>query len=189
MMKVMKTYLRTFAPWLAYAVVSSVAGWQVGMITALVVAVTTSAEALRDGTADVLRKGTIGFFVVMTVVSIAAPHSGLHQFVPALSLATMGVLAIWSVATGDPFTLTFARQMTSPEQWEHPLFHRTNMVISTVFAASFVVDAAACAVVLAINPPAAHVWIVVLNIVGLVVPLRFSRSYPARVRANALAAA
>lgn len=181
----MKSYLRIFAPWIACAAVWSVTGWQAGMLAGAVVAAVTAAGPIRRRSADLLSTGTIGYFAVMAGVAIVAPHSPLQHFTPALALATMGVLAAGSLAVRRPFTMAIARQMTSPDVWQHPLFYRTNAVISAVWTASFLTTAAACALLLAVRPPHASVWIGLVEAAGFLVPMRFTRTYPARVRARA----
>lgn len=184
----MKSYLRTFAPWIAYAVVSSVASWGVAMLAGAVVAVLTATWLIRRGGADLLSLGTIGYFVVMAGVAFADPHSPLQHFTVVLSLATLGALATGSLAARHPFTMTIARQMTPPAEWRRPLFYQVNAVITAVWAASFLTTAAACALVLTLLPPAT-LWIVLFGITGFLVPAIFTRIYPARVRARARAAA
>jgi len=183
-----KNYLRILAPWIAYAAVSSVASWGVAMLAGAIVAILIAAGPIRRRNADLLSIGTIGFFLVMAGVAFMAPHSPLKHFTLALPLATLGALAAGSLVVRRPFTMTIARQMTSPTEWSKPLFYRTNAVITAVWAASLLSTAAACALVLAVLPPATPVWIGLFEITGFLIPAFFTRIYSARIRARAVAA-
>src|SRR5207302_5654892 len=100
------------------------------------------------------------------------------------------VASAWSMARRRPFTETFAKRMTSPEVWDTPLFRQANMTITAVWTASFLVTGSVCALVLAIAPHAIQLWLGA-EVIGFVVPMRFTKLYRARLQARraALAAA
>ncbi len=154
------------------------------MLAGAVVAAMLAARAVRHGSADLLILGTVGYFVVMAGIAFADPHSPLQNFLVVLAFGTVGVLAAGSLAVRRPFTMTIARQITPPERWSTPHFYRTNAVITAVWAASFLVTGAACALVLVLIPPAT-IWIGLFTITGFLVPAFFTRAYSARARANA----
>jgi hypothetical protein len=60
----------------------------------------------------------------------------------------MGVLAngaltasSWvTIALGRPFTLDYARAQTDPSLWNEPAFIRTNVILTTAWAATFTVN-------------------------------------------------
>lgn len=176
--------IRTFAPWLAYVVVSGVADWRLGAVAAALVAIHDVRLQRREhGDVDDLARATRWYFLALTVLSTLSPDSPVHRFTPALSLAVLGATAADSLLRGRPFTLTFARRTAPPEVWEHPAFVRANVVITRVWAASFLLAAAACASVLWLAPSATGSWIAV-QVLGFAVPVAFTHTYRERARAR-----
>ncbi|MEJ1969274.1 MAG: hypothetical protein WDN03_11680 [Rhizomicrobium sp.] len=91
-----------------------------------------------------------------------------------------GLLAIViaSLLLHEPFTLQYAREQVSPEQWQTPLFLRTNYVVTGIWVAALALmtgaDAAAT-LASAISVTAATA----AGLVALAVALTFSLRYPA----------
>ncbi|MCB1003613.1 MAG: hypothetical protein KDB35_05445 [Acidimicrobiales bacterium] len=181
------SFLRTFAPWIAYAVASAVVDWRLGAVLALAVA---TAELVRQRRvhrrADALTVATAAFFAGLAVVSLADPTAALHRFTPALALGLLGVVALGSLARGAPFTLAIARRSTPPELWDHPGFLAANVAITRVWAVSFLITAAACLVVLAVDPEATALW-VGAQVIGFAVPLAYTDARRRRARAASAA--
>jgi hypothetical protein len=180
------SYLRSFAPWIIYAVLSSV-DWRIGMCAAAVAAVILVIGQRRAHDLDLLTGVTAAFFVVMAIIALAAPHSGLHHWTPALSAATLAVIAAGSLAVRQPFTLAIARR-TVPEQfWHTPLFLHSNDVITSVWAAAFTASAIASALVIHASPGSSAV--IAVQVAGFVVPFIFTKRYTGHVQAVGRAAA
>ncbi|MEZ5141244.1 MAG: hypothetical protein R2726_01815 [Acidimicrobiales bacterium] len=177
------SYLRSFAPWIAYVVASAVADWRLGAVAGLAVALWVVLDDRRSGGADLLSVVTAGFFAVLAPVAIVAPDAVLRPYTPALSLATLGLAATASLALGRPFTLPIARRETPPELWETDLFHRVNVVITAAWATSFLVTAALCAGVISVDASLTPLWVGV-QVVGFSAPLVFTRRYRVRVAAS-----
>ncbi len=181
-------YLRSFAPWIVYAAVSSVTDWRVAAIAAVVVAGRAVTDQRRQyGAADDLTLTTLVFFAGLSILSLLRPDSMLHHFTPALSLAALGLASVASLVRGRPFTLTIAKRTTARELWDLPAFVDANVTITTVWAASFLATAAVCATVLAVAPHATPVW-VTAEILGFIIPVKFTAAYRERVRARFAAA-
>ena len=123
------------------------------------------------------------FFGALTRVALVDPTTALHRFVPALIPAALAVAATVSIASGHPFTVTFAKRVAPREYWDTPLFAHINLVLSAVWAASFAVTAVVAAIALDLAPHATAI-ILATQIVAFVVPMRITRSYPARARAR-----
>jgi hypothetical protein len=175
------SYLRTFAPWIVYAVIPG-AHWQWGALAALAVSVAVVAEQTRSGRpmrAQILEIGSAVFFTVLTVVAFVAPDSGVHPYAPALSAGALALIAGTSLLIGKPFTLGIAKQTTPPEFWDQPMFLRANVVLSSVWTASFVIGCAATAAAHA--APAARTAV---QVAVFAAPLIFTLRYVARVRAR-----
>lgn len=129
------SYLRTFAPWIVYAVIPS-ADWNWGALAALVVALLVIFQQTRAGRtldAQMIEIGSAAFFAAITVLAFADPHTALHPYGPALSSAALALIAGASLAAKRPFTLGIARQSTPREYWDQPLFIRTNVIITAVW--------------------------------------------------------
>lgn len=183
-------YVRAFLPWIVYAVVPS-GSWQWGALAAFVVAVFLIAQQRRAGhpaDAVIIETGSAVFFAALAVVAFTDPHSGLHPYSAGLANGMLAVVALISLAVRKPFTLGIAKQSTPREYWDQPAFLRTNMIITSVWAASFAVTATAVALI-AHAGDGHRIAILVTQIAGIVVPVAFTRHYVAHVQAQAAQAA
>jgi hypothetical protein len=179
------SYLRTFAPWIVYALIPS-AHWNWAALIALVLSVGLIAQQARAGrTLDalIIEMGSAVFFAVITVVAFTSPDSGLHPYTPALSSATLALIAAISLAIRKPFTLGIAKQTTPREYWAQPLFVRTNVVITAGWTVCFALAAAAL-VALAHSGSAGRT---VVQVAGFVVLMVFTLRYVAHIQAKAAA--
>jgi hypothetical protein len=180
------SYLRTFLPWIVFAVLPS-GSWQWAALAALAVAVAVVAGQLRAGAgpdALIIEIGSAAFFAALAVIAFADPHSPVHDYSPALSSGVLAVVAGVSLAIGRPFTLGIAKRTTPREYWTAKPFLRVNTVITTVWTAAFAVTAVALAAVAhaghAHSAPAT-----VLQIAGFAVPMVFTVRYVAAATAAA----
>ncbi|MER6074511.1 hypothetical protein ABT187_37970 [Streptomyces sp. NPDC001817] len=179
------SYLRTFLPWIVFAVIPSGA-WQWAALTALAVSVAIIAQEKRSGAgfdALIIESGSAAFFAVLAAIAFAAPHSGVHTYSAALSSGTLAVIAGVSLAVGRPFTLGIAKRTTPREVWGLKPFIRVNVVITAVWTAAFAVTA----VVLALVAHAGHAHsaaATIVQIAGFVVPMVFTVRYVAHVQAK-----
>jgi len=181
----MNGYLKSFAPWIAFAAGSAIGDWRYGAAAGLVTGVVVLAQQRRGHGVELLTAVTTAFFAVILPTAITHPNAGIRQYMAALSLGTLGAAATASLIVRKPFTLAIARQSTPAELWDHPLFLRVNAVITSVWAASFVVAAAVCAALAHQYPEVVPLW-VIAQVIGFVVPAYFTRVYPDRVRARLL---
>jgi hypothetical protein len=176
-------HLRTLAPWIAYPAAAGFLGWRTGAVIALAVTVVGVARDARAAASDTFRAAALVFFGTLSIVALCDPTAALHRFVPALIPAALAVAASLSIASGHPFTVTFARRVAPREYWDTPLFAHINVALSAVWAASFAATAVAIAITLDLAPHATAI-ILATQIVAFVVPMRITRSYPARARAR-----
>lgn len=183
------SYLRTFLPWIVFAVIPS-GNWQWGALAALVVSVALIAQQKRDGAgfdALVIECGSAVFFAVLAAIAFTDPHSGVHDYSAALSSGTLAVIAGLSLAVGRPFTLGIAKRTTPRAYWTLKPFIRINVVITAVWTAAFAVTA----VVLALLDHSGHAHATpatLVQIAGFAVPMVFTVRYVARAQAKAQAA-
>ncbi|MFD7786017.1 hypothetical protein ACFV4Q_23435 [Streptomyces nojiriensis] len=182
------SYLRTFLPWIVFAVVPS-AQWQWGALAGLLVAVAVIAQQRRTGAgfdALIMEAGSAVFFAVLAAVSFADPHSVVHAYSAALSSAILALIAGASLLVGKPFTLGIAKRTTPPEVWSLKPFVRVNVVITTVWTAAFAVTAGALAA-LAHAGQGHSTTATLVQAAGFVVPMLFTVRYVATVQARAKA--
>ncbi|MGH3376278.1 MAG: hypothetical protein ACRDP6_16205 [Actinoallomurus sp.] len=182
-------YARAFLPWIVYAVVPS-GSWQWGALAAFVVAVFLIVQqrlAGRPADAVIIEMGSAVFFAALAVVAFADPHSGLHPYSAGLANGMLALVALISLAVRKPFTLGIAKQSAPREYWDQPAFLLVNMIITSVWAASFVVTATAAALI-AHAGDGHKTAIMITQIAGIVVPVVFTRFYVAHVQAKAEAA-
>ena len=180
------SYLRSFRPWIAYGIASAVIDWRAAAAIAFLVATReVHRQTAEHGDVDDLTVTTRWFFLGLTVLSLARPDTPLHHYTPALSLLALGTAAAWSLLEGDPFTSTIAKRTSPVEFWELPLFRRANTTITVVWAASFLVTAAACATILALAPSATAAW-VGAEALGFAIPVIFTAAYRQHLRDRVL---
>ncbi|MFI8961819.1 hypothetical protein ACIGO8_06855 [Streptomyces sp. NPDC053493] len=180
------SYLRTFLPWIVFAVLPS-ADWQWAALAALAVAAAIVAGQLRSGVgldALVIELGSAVFFAALAAVAFADHDSPVHTYSPALSCATLGLIAGISLAVGRPFTAGIAKRTTPREVWSLKPFVRTNVVVTAVWTAAFVLTAAALAW-LEHAGQAHSVQATAVQIAGFAVPMLFTVRYVAHVQAKA----
>jgi hypothetical protein len=181
------SYLRTFAPWIAFAVIPS-SEWQWGALVALAISVFGIIRQIRSGLpldAQIIEIGSAAFFAALAALAFADPHTALRAYTECLASGALGLIAGVSLAVRKPFTLGIARQSVPREHWGSPLFIRTNMIITAAWTASFLIGCVLLAFL-------AHSSVLVQTIVAaaaFVVPLVFTLRYVARARARGRAAA
>jgi hypothetical protein len=174
-------YVRGFAPWICYAVLSAF-DWRLGLGAAALAALLLLAVQLRAGNLDLLGAATSVFFTVMAVIAIADPSSGLHHWITALASTTLAITALASLAVRRPFTLSIARQQVPQELWHAPRFIRVNMVLTGIWATAFAAGAIACAVIIG-YAHAATVPLIVVQVLAFAIPFVLAGKYAERARA------
>ncbi|WP_433663127.1 hypothetical protein ACQPW1_13925 [Nocardia sp. CA-128927] len=177
------SYLRTFAPWIVYAVIPS-AHWQWAALIALVLSIVEVTSQLRAGrTLDglMIELGSLVFFAALTVLAFADPNTALHPYSPALSSGVLALIALVSLAVRKPFTLGIAKQSTPKELWDNPVFVRTAYVLTAVWAASFVIGCA----VLTVLAHAGSTPRTIAQVLSFVIPVVFTIRYVAYIQAKA----
>ncbi|MEV6280336.1 hypothetical protein [Nocardia sp. NPDC051832] len=174
--------LRTFAPWIIFAVVPQ-AYWQWAALAAVLVSVLELGIRFRQGSkpdALVIEFGTALFFLAMTVLAFVNPDTAVHPYVPALANGMLTIIAGVSLAIGLPFTLPIAKQTAPEEVWDEPLFIRLNYVLTTAWTASFAIGAVTLAFLAHSPGPRFAVMVAVF-----VIPVVFTVRYVAHVQARA----
>jgi hypothetical protein len=172
----MTRYIRTFLPWIAYAVISTGNDSRWGALVAFAAAVLLIVLDRRIGRhwdALVIELSSTLYFGVLAVVAFTVDPAPLGVYGAALSIAWLGLTAWISLAIRKPFTLGIARAMVPPEVWESPVFYRTNALITTAWAVSFTAEA----VLLAALVDAEIGIVIAVKIAGFVLPAIFTIRY------------
>ena len=113
-------YALSFSPWITYGAVSASLTWRAGVYAALIVQVALAASLSRRRELDALSIGTLAFFGAMSAVALASPHPAIHRWIAALSAGALALIALASLAVGQPFTLAIARRSTPAALWDIP---------------------------------------------------------------------
>ncbi|WP_027945565.1 hypothetical protein [Amycolatopsis taiwanensis] len=185
-------FLLTFLPWIVFAVAGTQLDWRyAGLIGLGLATILFVVERIKRNPLDslVIEMSSIIYFAAITIFAFADPSSPLRTILVGLASAWLALTAWGSLAVGAPFTLGIAKRVVEREAWDHPLFRRTNVVITTVWATSFTVEAIALTMLLAFAPHAS-VATVIIKIAAFAVPVTFTMRYSAlaEVRAQRLAA-
>ncbi|MFE6904523.1 hypothetical protein ACFVFJ_48520 [Streptomyces sp. NPDC057717] len=178
--------LRTFLPWIVFAVLPS-ENWQWAALAALVVAVAAIVHQVRAGAgfdALIIEIGSAAFFAVLAVIAFINPDSGVHDYSAALSSGTLAVIAGVSLAIGKPFTLGIAKRTTPRAIWGLKPFIQTNVIITAVWTAAFALTAVMLAFV-AHEGNAHSTLATLIQVAGFVIPMIFTVRYAAHVQAKA----
>ncbi|HKN50882.1 MAG TPA: hypothetical protein VJX66_00210 [Amycolatopsis sp.] len=184
-------YLKSFLPWIAFAVVATQFDWRYSALTGLAIAgalLIVERLAGRKFDALIIESSAVAFFALLTALAFTAPNSPLKPYAGSLTDGWLALTAWGSLAIGRPFTLGIARTMAPPEFWDHPIFKRTNVIITAVWAASFTVTGAAGTALLHYAPHAT-IPLIMIKVLGFAVPIAFTIRYPRIVRARAQKAA
>jgi len=141
---------------------------------------------------DFVQSPTLRLLDISSVVlfGLLALYAGFIQ--PALSIQAVrlvidfGLLAIaaGSIAVRNPFTLQYAREQVPKELQEHPLFLRTNYMITAAWTAAFAVTTAADALC-TFTPHIPLALDVALGLGAMACAIVFTVRYPVYVRAHA----
>jgi len=180
------SYLRAFAPWIAFAIIPS-GYWEWAALFALAVSLVgliSQVRARRPADAQIIEIGSAVYFAAIAGLAFADPKTALHPYVPCMASGALGLIACVSLAIGKPFTLGIARQSVPREVWDYPMFLRVNVIITSVWAASFVTGCVALGL-LAHSPAAARSAV---QVAAFVIPLVFTIRYAARARERGRAA-
>ncbi|MGW4163278.1 hypothetical protein [Streptomyces sp. NPDC004788] len=180
------SYLRSFLPWIVFAVIPS-AQWQWGALAALAAAVAIIVQQRREGVgfdALIIEIGSAAFFAVLAGIAFADPGSGVHGYSAALSSAVLALIAGVSLLIRKPFTLGMAKRSTPREVWGLRPFVRANTVITGVWAGAFALTAAGLAL-LAHAGQGHSTPATLVQAAGFVLPMLFTNRYVAATQARA----
>jgi hypothetical protein len=132
--------LVSFAPWLAFLFIAHDSLWrvEVGLVVALVLSVIMGVLRLHRGI--ILWVGLV-FFSVTTVAVIVFDDTWTLKHLGVLANGALAAGAWLTVLIGKPFTLDYAKEHVDPSLWSDPRFVRSNTIITSLWAATFTINA------------------------------------------------
>lgn len=132
--------LLAFAPWLAFLVIArdSLFRLKLGLGIALALSVVMGVARLHRG---IILWAGLFFFTLATAAVTLFDNMWTILHMSVLANGTLAVSTWITVALKKPFTLDYAREHTDPLLWENPLFLKTNMIVTSVWGATFTVNA------------------------------------------------
>lgn len=202
----------SFVPWVIFWAVAGPKDWELGVGCALLASVVllligidakpivdraiarsagappeAGAASIKIAPPKFLDVGTVAFFLALVIVGAIVDRSTLvvlENYAQAISSGALGLIVLLSIAVGHPFTEQYARAEVPEEQWHTPVFRRTMVTMSAVWAVIFVVMAILGAISqTGITGAGSSDWLNwYIPIALVVVGLKFNAWYPSRVR-------
>lgn len=133
--------LSGIVPWALMAILAGPGRYEIAVWGALGFSLLVLAlDRRRNIPVHVLEMLGVSFFVVLAAVGLVASRgqkTWLEMWSGEVTNATLALFALVSVVVGRPYTTAYARDVTPPDHWDTPLFKRTNLVVSAVWAAAF----------------------------------------------------
>lgn len=175
--------LVAFAPFISFAVVDRLVGSFAGLIAGAIVALLLLGREtlIQKRSPKILDVGTAVLFGGLLLYFVVAKPAWSVIAVRFCVDSGLLVIVLVSLMLKKPFTLQYAREQVSPALWDLPEFHRTNYIISSVWALAFAVMVLAEATILLAPqvPRRLGVFAIIIALVGAV---KFTGWYPEQVR-------
>ncbi|SEP71136.1 hypothetical protein SAMN04488583_0817 [Mycobacterium sp. 88mf] len=128
-------------PWALMAILAGPGRYEIAVSGALGFSLLVLVlDRRRNIPVHVLEALGVTFFVALAAVGLVASRgqkTWLEMWSGEITNATLAIFALVSLLTGRPYTTAYARDVTPPDHWDTPLFKRTNMVVTAVWAAAF----------------------------------------------------
>ena len=179
--------LLAFLPFLAFALADRLLGSTAGLIAG---ALTSAALLLRNWIAQgrslkILELGTLCLF--LGLIGFTLEMKPAWSIVHVRLCVDCGLLAIVliSIAARRPFSIQYAREQVPTEHWNTAGFIHANYVITTVWAAAFLVMVLADLTMLYVPalPLGAGIF---ATVIALALAITFTGWYPKRLAGRAL---
>ncbi|WP_067173145.1 hypothetical protein [Microtetraspora niveoalba] len=183
-------YIRSFLPWIAFAVLATNGEARYGAAAALLLSALLLGMDRRRGRAWdalVLEIGSVVFFGVLTLAALTITPAPFGEYGPAVAVGWLALTAWTTLAIRRPFTLGIARESVPAAVHGTPMFYRVNAIITAVWAVAFTCNAAGLALLIAFAPHAT-VAIIAVKVCGFAIPAVFTVRYTTLVRARNRAA-
>lgn len=126
-----------FSPWIAFWFIAgghSMLRLQVGIGVATLLVVVLALLGLQRG---IILAASVVFFVFALVAVAFYQNMWVIQHLGILASGTLFTTSLLSIATGHPFTESYAREHVPRELWDSPQFLRSNYTITGVWTLIF----------------------------------------------------
>jgi hypothetical protein len=172
------------APFILFFVLMRLSTPLVALVGAtLVSAILMGRVALRGGSIKILEIGSLVLFGVLTLYTLVARPDWSIAGVRLAVDGGLALIVLVSLVIRRPFTLQYAKEQVPQQFWNHPIFLRTNDLITAAWLGAFLV-AAACDAAAIWLPSVPLVAEIVVSVAAFVAAVWFSIWYPKRVRRN-----
>jgi hypothetical protein len=199
-----------FIPWITFWVIGGPSTWETGTLAALVAAVCVTMLGIdyrqlaawtrgqpderparpRPGTSGLklLDVATVVFFALLSLAVLVTSHhtiTELDRYSQAISSGALGIIALGSIVFRHPFTTDYAIQKAPPEVWHTAAFKRINRVLSSAWAAVFLICALLGVAAQQSGAKGMRDWLNwYIPIAAIFLAFRFTKWYPEQVRAR-----
>ncbi len=133
--------LSGIVPWALMAILAGPGRYEIAVTGALAISLLVLVLTWRRGIpVHVLEGLGVAYFVVLAAIGLVATSgqkAWLEMWSGEITNASLAVFALASLLIGRPYTTAYARDVIPPDRWGTPLFKRTNMVVTAVWAAAF----------------------------------------------------
>lgn len=170
--------LRSLAPFILFAVLAPLSTQLAGAAAALVLTLVLLSIAWRRGSsADqlIIELSSLTFFAAYTVVCVLFPHGDQGRWTGAAIQLWLGITVIATLVLRKPFTLPIAKTRAPQQVWASAQFVRFNVVISSVWAASFLLSAVLLAVLVAAGH-APTLIVIAIMVLAIVLPVLYTNA-------------
>jgi phytoene dehydrogenase-like protein len=166
-----------FAPWIAFAVLSTRGQTLAGMALGFLLGGSLLAWQVRSRRVKAMEIASTGFFAAL-VLARGLGWRGLEPYSLVLLYGALAAMAWTTLLLGAPFTLQYAREDWPRELWDQPLFRRTNFILTAAWAAIFTANAALACV--AAFDPSVPLWLygIALPYLGIALGVALSIGFP-----------
>ena len=173
------SYLVSFLPWIAFAVVPSkqwllaaLLGFGVGAVLLI-----RGFVAGRRIDMMVIEASAAIYFGLVALLALIDPTSPIQHYVPPMSDAWLTLTALGSILVKRPFTMGIAKTQAPEHVWNTPRFYRINLVITSVWTAAFALTGLTLLLM-----PATGRLLIAVKVAGFVLPGLFTVWYVKRLR-------
>jgi hypothetical protein len=199
-----------FIPWIAFWVVGGLSTWETSTLAALLAAILVTMLSIgyrplaawttarlverrarprpEPSRPKLLDIATVVFFALLSLAALVTTRhnvSNLDKYSQAISSGALGIIALGSLVVRHPFTIDYAKQKAPPAVWPTLVFKRINRVLSSVWAAVFLICALLGVTAQQSVAKGLRDWLNwYIPIVLIFLAFRFTKRYPEQVRAQ-----
>jgi hypothetical protein len=136
-MKEIFNILLGFLPWIVFGAMAGPSLWRLNaaIIVALALVPIMGYKQLAQG--FILTWGSLLFFGVNLVMVVLFRNLWVINNLDILSKGTLAAIAWWSIFTGKPFVLQYARETVPQERQASPVFYPTCRTLSMIWGVVF----------------------------------------------------